>query len=99
MSMEAGTDVGLCIAEREREFQKQGLQEGSSQLCQLCAWPLTCVVSCNLQNNLVKWVIVFPFYLRGSETERTFSPSHTALLTTRWKIRCPFAFLRLVSFI
>lgn len=49
-----GHRCGPVYALKGKEFQKKGMQEGNSQLCQLCAWPLTSVVSCNLQNSLVK---------------------------------------------
>lgn len=66
-----GHRCGPVYELKGKEFQKKGVQDGSSQPCQLCAWPLTSVVSCNLQNSLAKRVTVFPFYWRGSETEGT----------------------------
>lgn len=65
-------DVGLCTwAEREGEFKKEERQDGRESATLTFVLGLYHVVSRNLQNNPVKWVLVFTFYLRGSKSERT----------------------------
>lgn len=88
-----------------KSLKRRSYRTAGNRLCPPFPFPhgLYHVVSCNLQNNPVKWALGFTFYLRGSKGERTQMIFFLRLILLIWS---PFGnpgewkvFLRSASFL